>query len=348
MSNIVINTTFTLSTDGQIELIEMVNNLNKTISQYGMGLIWLLGNIGSILMCIIFAQPTYRNSPCAMFFFAASLSQFFTFNFALLTRMLHYGHSVLMFNSSLWYCKVRFYLFYIFVAIPRYYIILASIDRYFASSRNALRRRWSSPKTAHRLIIGNVLFWSIIYIQVLVFYEIESSQCTFRSGDYGIFFSIYIAIDSGILPLLLMSIFGLLTVRNIHKTKMRTTGSVGQGAKMSKKDLQLHRMLANQIVLFVILNLPNPIYLVYSSFTLNMSKSAVQNAAESLGSNMTYFLVYLGFSLTFMNFMISSDIFRRECFHLFQTKILRRFGVITTTSGQSAVLRMARQNDTDV
>ncbi|CAF1654258.1 unnamed protein product [Adineta ricciae] len=235
--------------------------------------------------------------------------------------MLHYGYDIRTLNYNLWYCKIRFYLFYIFVAVPRYYVILASIDRYFASSRNALRRRWSSPKTTLRLIIGNALFWSIIYIQVLVFYETSTGTCNYRSGGYGIFFSIYIAIDSGILPLLLMLIFGLLTVRNIHKTKMRIVG--GQRSRISKKDLQLHRMLANQIILFLILNLPNPCFLVYHSITLQLARSSFRHATEIFMGNMTYLFVYLGFSLTFTNFLVSSEIFRRELVHLFQTKMLR-------------------------
>ncbi|CAF1134540.1 unnamed protein product [Adineta ricciae] len=243
--------------------------------------------------------------------------------------MLHYGYDIRTLNYNLWYCKIRFYLFYIFVAVPRYYIILASIDRYFASSRNALRRRWSSPKTALRLIIANVLFWSLIYIQVLVFYETNTGSCSYRSSGYGIFFSIYIAIDSGILPLLLMLIFGLLTVRNIHKTKMRIGGN--RRGRISKKDVQLHRMLANQIVLYLILNLPNPCFLIYRSMTLQVVRSSFCRATEIFVSNMTYLLVYLGFSLTLTNFLVSSEIFRRELIHLFQRKILRRLPAARAT-----------------
>ncbi|CAF4596274.1 unnamed protein product [Rotaria sp. Silwood1] len=52
-----------------------------------------------------------------------------------------------------------------------YYKILASVDRYFASSRNALRRQWSSPKIAMRFIIVNIFFWCLIYIHIVVFYK---------------------------------------------------------------------------------------------------------------------------------------------------------------------------------
>jgi hypothetical protein len=79
-----------------------------------------------------------------MYFIASSGSQLFTFNFALLTRMLQFGYNVQAANIFLWFCKIRYYLFYISAAVPRYNIILASIDRYFVSSRDALRRQWSS------------------------------------------------------------------------------------------------------------------------------------------------------------------------------------------------------------
>ncbi|CAF0796000.1 unnamed protein product [Adineta steineri] len=347
------NSTGIITADNQANLIALVNLLNKTISQYGLGLIWLIGNLGSIFNCIVFSQPTYGKSPCAMYFLASSVAQFFTFNFALLTRMLQYGYGINAISIDLWFCKARFYFFYVFVAVPRYYIIMASIDRYFASSRSARRRQWSSTKIAVRLIIGNIILWCIIYTQVLVFYDISSGSCSYGSGAYGVFFSIYISIDSGILPLLLMLIFGLLTVRNIHKTKKRVdaapttdTGRSKKSGKMSKKDVQLHRMLANQIILFIILNLPNPCYLVYRSLTITLVKSPFRKATETFLSNMTYVLIYLGFSLTFANFFVSSDMYRREFFQVIRTKVLRQAPAPTTTGGGTTV-KAARQNDGD-
>ncbi|CAF0789631.1 unnamed protein product [Adineta ricciae] len=326
MSNITIANSSLISTSpSQAQLIEFVNFLNKIISQYGLAVIWLIGNIGSILMCIVFTQPTYRHSPCAIFFLAASLSQFFTYNFALLTHMLCNGYGVYALRNSLWYCKLLSYLLYISVSIPRYDIILASMDRYFASSPEVIYRQRSSPKIAFRLILANVLIWSLLYIQVIVIYDIEDGICTYPSNAYGIFFSIYIALDTGVLPLLLMLTFGLLTVRNVHQMKNRIGPGVRPNqTRLSRKDLQLHRMLANQIVLFVILNVPNPAYLIYQSITLRLLDSPLRRTSEVFAESMTYVLIYLGFSLTFCNFMISSTIFRREFHRLIRTKILRR------------------------
>ncbi|CAF1459182.1 unnamed protein product [Adineta steineri] len=208
---------------------------------------------------------------------------------------------------------------------------MASIDRYLTSSRSALRRQWSSAKIARRLIIGSAIFWCVIYIQVIIFYNISRGTCWYQSGAYGVFFSIYIAIESGILPLLLLFIFGLLTANNVHKTRQRIEpigaahgGRHVQGSKTSKKDVQLHKMLANQILVFIILNMPNPCFLVYRAITVNTSKSVLRSTTEEFAGNMTYALIYLGFSLTFINFLISSDMFRKEFLQLIRVQIFRQ------------------------
>ncbi|CAF1246137.1 unnamed protein product [Adineta ricciae] len=296
-----------------------------------MALIWLMGNIGAILTCIVFYQPAFCKSPCAMYFLASSFAQFFTYNFALFIRMLQYGYNVNIANNLLWFCKLRYYLFYICTANSRYNIIMASIDRYFASSRNARRRQWSSSKVAYRIIISMVIFWCIIYIQVFIFYRIEDQVCRYQNGAYATYFSIYISIDSGLLPILLMLIFGLLTVRNIHETKRRVVPATErnndrscENNKLSRKDAQLYKMLANQIIIFVIFNFPNPCFLLYQSSTMYIVKSTLHATIEVFVSNMTYVLIYLGFSLTFINFALSSEIFRRELRRLVRTNILRR------------------------
>ncbi|CAF0745842.1 unnamed protein product [Adineta steineri] len=208
---------------------------------------------------------------------------------------------------------------------------MASVDRYFASSRSALRRQWSSPKIATRLIIGNTIFWCVTYVQVLIFYNISTGTCWYPSGAYGVFFSIYIAVESGILPILLLFIFGLLTANNVHNTIQRIepvgvahNGQHILGSKPSKKDAQLHKMLANQILVFIILNMPNPCFLVYRAFTVNTSKTLLRSTTEDFAGNMTYALMDLEFSLTFINFIISSKMFRKEFLQLIRTKILRQ------------------------
>jgi len=305
--------------------VDRINFLNQTITRYISSIILFVGNVGLVFTCLIFWQPTFRQSACTTYFIAAGLSQVFTFNFALLTRILQFGYNINTATTYLWFCKLRFYLFYISISIPRYNLILASIDRYFASSRNAFYRQWSSPRIVIRLIIGNIVFWCLIYIQVLIFYEIDGNQCLPQSGSYRTFFSIYIMIDSGILPFCLMLIFGLLTIRNVRRSRRLIAPSIRINSnRISRKDNQLYRMLASQIFLFVILNLLNPCYLIYQSFTMYTDKSTLRTSAESFVSNMTYILIYLSFGLTFPTFLISSEMFRQEFIQVIQRRVFRR------------------------
>lgn len=306
--------------------------LNQNISKYGIGLILVTGNFGSFVNCWIFSQPNLRKNPCVMYFLASSASQFLTFNFALLTRMLHYGYNMLALTNLLWYCKIRFYFFYIFIAAPRYHIVMASIDRYFASCHDIYWRRWSSAKIAKRFIIFSFIFWCLIYSQVLVFYDILNDDCSYQAGSYGIFFTIYLSIESGLLPPLIMLIFGILTIRNIQLSKRTVqpqplSGTVGPAhiIRISQKDVQLSKMLLNQIILWIVLNIPNPCYLLYLSITLNNQKSAFRMTLDTFIKNMSYLLIYLEFGLTFFTYTLSSPLFRRELKKLIRNKIMNRF-----------------------
>ncbi|CAF1474548.1 unnamed protein product [Rotaria sp. Silwood1] len=253
--------------------------------------------------------------------------------------MLQNGFNINTINIILWYCKIRYYLFYVFVAVPRYYIILASVDRYFASCSDIYWRQWSSSKIAMRLIIGSFIFWCLMYIQVLVFYEIQDDICSYRYDAYGIFFSIYLSIESGILPPLIMLIFGYLTIKNIRQSKRRIRPLAVVAAVrpaiftgMSGKDLQYSKMLFNQILLWTFLNTINPCVLLYQTITINDTKSSFRLTVETFVNNMTYMFIYLEFSLTFFVYTLSSSLFRYEFKQLIQKKILHRFVPNATVS----------------
>jgi len=67
--------------------------------------------------------------------------------------------------------------FYVFVANTGYNIIMASMDRYLGSSRDALR-----------LIIINFVIGYLIYLQVIGFFEVTNGKCGPRLGTCVIVF----------------------------------------------------------------------------------------------------------------------------------------------------------------
>ena len=243
--------------------------------------------------------------------------------------MLEYGYNV-PFNAYTWLCKIRFYLFYVFVVNSRCNVILASIDRYFSSSPDALRRQRSSPKTAIRLIIVNAAFWSLMYLHVIAFFEVTNGKCGPGPFIYAAFFIVHLSIDSGILPVLLMLVFGLLIIKNVHQIKRRVNVTAANNidrpvrVHRASKNEQLHRMLTIQIILFLILEMPGPFYFIYRAATSSIVKSSFRVTVESFVNNLTYDFLYLGSALTFPNFILSSSMYRQELKRLIQTKLLRR------------------------
>lgn len=94
VSNITTTTTADASLIDEAQQIVLFNLLIKTFSQCLDGFMWIAGNIGAICTCIVFYQPTFRKSPCAMFFIASSIAQIFVFNVAVFIRMIQYGYDV--------------------------------------------------------------------------------------------------------------------------------------------------------------------------------------------------------------------------------------------------------------
>lgn len=131
------------------------------------------------------------------------------------------------------------------------------------------------------------------------------------------YFSFYITVENGFFPILPLLFFRLLTIHNIHQTKRRTTTTEPvnesqsvQNARVSRKETQLHKMLANQVIVYLILNVPYPVYTVYRTYTGVSSLTGSRALIDTFINNLLYDLVYLGCALTFPNFILTSNMFR--------------------------------------
>ncbi|CAF1115089.1 unnamed protein product [Adineta steineri] len=245
--------------------------------------------------------------------------------------MIQYGYNVPVNAVPEWFCKVRYYIFYVAAANARYNMMFAAADRYFCSCRNALRRQWSSPKIAVRLMIIDAIVWLLFYIQVLVFSGLQNGKCRIPVVSIMTYFSFYITVENGFFPILPLLFFGILTIRNIHQTTRRTRATEPvkgsqpvQNDRVSKKETQLHKMLANQVIIYLVLNVPYPVYTVYRTFIGVSSFTGSRALIDTLINNTLYDLVYLGYALQFPIFILTSDIFRRELRQIIQTKIIHR------------------------
>ncbi|UJR18950.1 hypothetical protein I4U23_022080 [Adineta vaga] len=332
MSNTTIITiTVVVALDREIQLITLFNFLIQIASQSLDCILWIVGSIGSIGTCIVFYQPVFRKSPCAIYFIASSISQIFVFNSATFIRMIQYGYGVPVNSLPEWFCKTRYYIFYVFAATARYNIIFAAADRFFCSSHSVRFRRWSSPKIALYLIIIATIFWLLFYIQVLISFGVTNDKCRILVVNVMKYFSFFITAENGFFPIIPMLFFGLLTIRNIHQSKQRVSpteilerNQILTNGRISRKDIQFHKMLANQIIIYLILNVPYPVYTIYRTYLGVSSLSGSRALIDTFMNNIFYDMIYLGYALTFINFISTSGLFRQELKQIIQRKILKR------------------------
>lgn len=332
MSNTtMIMTTTTITLSQEENLVIFYNLLIQTVSRVLDGCIWIVGHIGAVCVCIVFSQSAFRKSPCAMYFIASSISQIVLFNFAVFIRMIQYGYDVPVNSLSVWFCRIRYYMFYVSAANARYNVIFAGIDRFLCSSQNARLRKCSSPKIALRVIIINATIWILFYIQTMVFFGVIGDKCKTTNETFRRYFNLFVTIENGFFPIAPMLIFGLLTIRNVqiskHRVKAAAAGVSTVAGSQSvtnvgsqKKETQLHKMLINQVIVYIIFNIPYPVYSVYRTYFLKTSTSS-DSLFDTFLNNLFYDFIYLGYAVTCLNFIFTSTMFRRELKQVIQKVI---------------------------
>jgi len=96
-------------------------------------------------------------------------------------------------------------------------------NQFLCSSSSATLRKLSSVRVSFRIIPFTILFVSLTFIHMLVYYKIilEHQQCDVESSTYAEFDSFCNLIMWSWVPSLGMFIFTLLTLRNVRQGKRR-------------------------------------------------------------------------------------------------------------------------------
>jgi hypothetical protein len=133
------------------------------------------------------------------------------------------------------------------------------------SSPNVNVRSWSKPRIAYRSIAVVSIFWILFSIHGLfgsiIYYDPGYSYCYIQQGSYTLFVTLYSIIINYLLPPILMSIIGLLTIVNVRRTQRRVHPTRRIGC-MQRKDRYLFRMLLFQVLINVIFTIPPGLFQV--------------------------------------------------------------------------------------
>lgn len=234
---------------------ESLQNVSIQFARILSPIIIILGVIGNTLNINILIQPNFRRHSCCRYFLALSCNNLFyclfQINFYLANAYSLDGQYV-----SLASCKILQYIASSLSFLSPCFIVLASIDRFFSSSRQIRFRRWSSIPVSHWSISTLLIFTGIFFINVLIFYDLRFDDglgCNMRGDEpyKKAFIIIQVVLYAG-LPPCFMIIFGILTALNLKQMK-----NFGRDPRnIRRREIQFIRMLLIQIMSYLLLNVP--------------------------------------------------------------------------------------------
>jgi hypothetical protein len=328
------------SSNASLDLIASLNNASDALDSYLSIFIYIFGITGNFLNILVLRQRSLRSNPSAVFFLASSLAGIIVILSGLTSRMMS-GYDLDLTLTIGWICKIRNVVLYSSRTIVLWMIVLATIDRWLSSSVAVNLRQLSNLKNARRSMLVVLIYTCLINAPIIYCYE--ANLTGLLRGCYG---STYIcrlttdliyAFGTTLLPLLLMIIFGLLTIKNVRHVQSRvqmvnsmvlsrenknTLSKMTGESQARKRDRQLLKMLLVQVTLLFLLTCPHAIDKVYSSFVSSPPPDSLENAIQTLILDVFTLLAFIASGMPFYIYTLTGGgLFRNAFVELVKTII---------------------------
>jgi hypothetical protein len=297
----------------------------------------ILGTFGNIMNILIFTRRSLRSHPCSLYFLASSINNLFVLYVATLTRLLSSGWKIDPSNSNVTLCKLRIFFVYTSIALIQWFMVLASIDRYLSSCRNALYRQMSSLTIARKSIGLTILILALAHFHTFIWWTVDymgtKTYCNIFIYDYELAFQVFFLIFTCILPPILMTLFGILTIVNVRKlrTQVASQSNDARNERLRSKDRQLIVMLLIQVFATIFCTLPFSVANITSMiFQYSITLSEYGNAINTFYSNVARIVSHFNPVVGFYIYTLSSQTFRTEikCMNMETMKfILTKLGL---------------------
>lgn len=304
-----------------------LSNISIQINRYLSVTLLLFGTIGNVLNCLVFSRRTLRSNPCVIYFLIASIANLISIISGLPPRMLRDWKILSDLTETISIlCKTRLFILFTTRNIASWLLVCATIDRYLVSSTKTHLRRMSNIKQAVHWIIFvciiSFLYWSETFYCFDSNLQNSPLKCYAKSNTCRIINDLSQAFITTIIPSLIMLIFGLNTITNIHRSHLINPVIISKNnttpIKHRKKDTNLTRMLFLQVILLTIFNIPQAIQKFYITNTFYQTKSPTQRALERFLFNIGVLLTYIPHCLPFYIYTFTGRLFRKTLFQLFQ------------------------------
>lgn len=304
------------------DFIASLQLAQKNLYYFSGPLLMFFGTISCICNILVFIQKNLWKNPCSICLIAFNVASFFLLCISLLSAILQIGYNIEPGAYNLVYCRIRYYVAFLFACLPPFYLILASIDRALVTSMNIRLRQLSNRCFIYRCIFILTLFWILFHIHV--FFHVNLLQlapnyfaCYLTSGLYFVLISYYALIVNGLIPIIFYLFLGLLTVKNMHRRLVRPFISGhrlrthGNNTISFRNDRQFIRMLLTEVTIYIMFGFINPSVLLYRQITQYQIKSRVVLAEEQLIISISTFSLHVPFCISFYTNFIVSKTFRK-------------------------------------
>lgn len=295
-------------------MTEYLIELGALLTRIFVPIIIVIGIVSNLLNIIVLTRPTLIHHACSLYFLALAITNLFYSSVLLVFNLLEDGYQLIAVEQSVILCKLVSYLLNLCPSLSVYFIVFASLDRYYCSSINPQRRRLSNCHVARLTIIILVIVLSIFYTGALVAFDIIQigvAFCTIRPDVlFNQIFLILVLIIYVIIAPFSMTLFGCLTIYNTKQMRFMAV----RISRYRRTEGQLSRMLLLQVGTQILLILP-----FCTTFFMLILPT---NLPSTTGFKFAYVICKIPFYLTvttaFFLYMLSARVYRDELTRLYK------------------------------
>ncbi|CAF1198044.1 unnamed protein product [Adineta ricciae] len=310
-----------------------LNNTASAIAIVLSSISLILGTVGLLLNTVVFTQPKFRKKPSSLYFLTSTYFSLFITLVVVPVRLYTNSTFIDPANYNLIVCKIEYFVFYFPRTASCWLIVMATIDRYLHSSTDARIRLLSSMKTARIACIVISITSVLIYVHILVYFEINTTKnqfgiaiplCRGQNGFYRTFIGFFHMIAYALSPCFFMLLFGLLTIQKLRQNRRLLPAVICSRNHhlMKPSDVKLVSMLIAQVFVIILSVLPFSINNIYASCTLNVQKDAFRIAQENVITQTVNTMTSFAHTTSFYLYTLSGSLFRRELFKIYR-RVLR-------------------------
>jgi hypothetical protein len=302
-------------------MADSLTQLATQLTQSIVPMIMVIGAVGSSLNIAILTRPALFGHACSRYFLALTCNDLFFTSVLLIYRLLADGYQLDATKISLISCKLITYIYQTSALLSPYFIVLASIDRYCASSTNANLRKFSNVKVTRWAILLLIIIIMLFYMNTAILVDLRQTDtfgCRIRADSiYKQIYAYIQIINFAIIAPGLMLMFGVMTIYNTKRVRVIPTGI----SRHRRTENQLARMLLLQVSIQIILTIPTCVTYLILVIPNTISSTRIFYFARIVSQ----LLLYLSFTTAFFLYTISAQIYRKELIKLVY-KILRLRG----------------------